>query len=127
MRIMAKKSSDDTPESKTTKQTSSWGSAARVLRTLKGQQDQTFAVRQTAASSSSDDSLPYAYDTFKGDESAPGVSLEQHYAPIDTYEGKHRYDPKARWTEGEEKSLIRKACIPYSNCDVQTNIESSST
>ncbi|CEJ91846.1 Putative Phthalate transporter [[Torrubiella] hemipterigena] len=30
------------------------------------------------------------------------------YEPIDEYEGKHRYDPSAQWTEKEEKVLVRK-------------------
>lgn len=36
------------------------------------------------------------------------VSLEKYYVPIDTYEGRHRYDPKATWTTDEEKALIRR-------------------
>ena len=35
-------------------------------------------------------------------------SLEQYYAPIDTYEGRHRYDPKATWSTSEENNLIRR-------------------
>jgi hypothetical protein len=30
------------------------------------------------------------------------------YEPIDSYEGKHRWDPKAEWTPEEEKRVIRK-------------------
>lgn len=39
------------------------------------------------------------------------TSLERYYAPIDTYEGRHRYDPKATWTREEETALIRKLDI----------------
>ena len=35
-------------------------------------------------------------------------TLEKFYVPIETYEGRHRYDPKATWTEAEERSLIRR-------------------
>ncbi|KAL8711942.1 MAG: hypothetical protein Q9220_003638 [cf. Caloplaca sp. 1 TL-2023] len=42
------------------------------------------------------------------DKNGNNVSLEQYYAPIDTYEGKHRYDPKATWSAAEETALIRK-------------------
>ena len=35
-------------------------------------------------------------------------SLEKFYVPIERYEGRHRYDPSATWTEAEEKSLIRR-------------------
>ena len=37
--------------------------------------------------------------------------LERFYVPIETYEGRHRYDPKAMWTEVEERSLIRRLDI----------------
>ncbi|KAK6337909.1 hypothetical protein TWF696_001387 [Orbilia brochopaga] len=30
------------------------------------------------------------------------------YVPIDTYEGRHRYDPKFEWEPREEKKLVRK-------------------
>jgi hypothetical protein len=35
-------------------------------------------------------------------------SLESHYAPIEQYEGRHRYDPKFEWTPQEEKRVVRK-------------------
>lgn len=40
----------------------------------------------------------------EGDE----ASLERYYVPIETYEGRHRYDPKAAWSHAEETALIRK-------------------
>lgn len=30
------------------------------------------------------------------------------YAPIDDYEGRHRYDPTAQWTPAEEQRLVRR-------------------
>jgi hypothetical protein len=33
------------------------------------------------------------------------------YAPIEKYEGAHRFDPKATWTEEEELSLVRRVRI----------------
>jgi MFS family permease len=47
--------------------------------------------------------------TSAANESVDG--LEKYYVPIDRYEGRHRYDPKATWTEAEEKSLIRRLDI----------------
>ena len=38
-------------------------------------------------------------------------SLDKYYVPIEAYEGRHRYDPKATWSETEERSLIRKLDI----------------
>ena len=43
---------------------------------------------------------------------AAGGSLAS-YEPIAKYEGKHRYDPKFEWTEGEEKRLIRRVCLLF--------------
>ena len=42
-----------------------------------------------------------------GDE----TSLERYYVPIDTYEGRHRYNPKATWSKAEELALIRRLDI----------------
>jgi len=38
----------------------------------------------------------------------------RYYEPIDSYEGKHRWDPKAEWTEEEEKKVVRK--LDYKIC-----------
>ncbi len=43
---------------------------------------------------------------------ASGVSAD-FYEPIPEYEGRHRYDPSAEWTEKEEKRLVRKVCLLY--------------
>ncbi|SPO06277.1 related to putative tartrate transporter [Cephalotrichum gorgonifer] len=42
-----------------------------------------------------------------GDAFISGISAE-FYRPIPEYEGMHRYDPTAEWTEKEEKKLLRK-------------------
>lgn len=41
-------------------------------------------------------------------------SLEDFYKPIDSYEGRHRYDPNFEWEPKEEKRLVRK--IDYKIC-----------
>lgn len=33
------------------------------------------------------------------------------YKPIQGFEGTHRFDPSATWTEAEEKALVRRVCI----------------
>ena len=38
--------------------------------------------------------------------------FDKYYAPIDSYEGKHRYDPTAKWTDSEERHVIRKVLNP---------------
>jgi len=40
---------------------------------------------------------------------ASGVSGE-HYRPVETYEGIHRYDPDFSWEPAEEKRVVRKVC-----------------
>lgn len=36
---------------------------------------------------------------------------ENIYAPIAKYEGAHRFDPKATWSEAEERALVRRVSI----------------
>ncbi|KAL8788407.1 MAG: hypothetical protein Q9195_007286 [Heterodermia aff. obscurata] len=33
------------------------------------------------------------------------------YKPIEKYEGRHRFDPRATWSAGEEKKLVRKVIL----------------
>ena len=72
---------------------------------------------------------PYVSVTGKGlsDASSDEVSLEvkpqragetfaqggqtRYYKPIDAYEGRHRWDPNAEWTEKEETLIIRKVYL----------------
>lgn len=42
-----------------------------------------------------------------GEAFASGGSA-RYYEPIDSYEGKHRWDPEAEWTEQEERRIVRK-------------------
>lgn len=41
---------------------------------------------------------------------ATGASVKFN-EPISEYEGRHRYDPEAAWTEEEEKTLVRKVFL----------------
>lgn len=43
----------------------------------------------------------------KGDTFVTGASAEL-YEPIAEYEGRHRYDPFAEWTDKEERRVVRK-------------------
>ncbi|KAI9719788.1 MAG: hypothetical protein M1812_003276 [Candelaria pacifica] len=73
---------------------------------------------------------PAVYDAGKGPLPQAFTSLADHkdefqkrgrtfetfgdpslYKPIDTYEGKHRYDPEFQWEPKEEKKLVRKLDI----------------
>jgi hypothetical protein len=37
--------------------------------------------------------------------------LTKFYAPIPEYEGRHRWDPTAEWTDAEEKRLVRRVSL----------------
>ena len=45
-----------------------------------------------------------------GDAFVAGASVV-YYEPIPEYEGRHRYDPSAEWTEKEERRLLRKVSL----------------
>ena len=79
------------------------------LKSRSGAGDQSTFAKETPASVPKRDPEDVAGD-LKGTPS-PNDSvdaLEKYYVPIEKYEGRHRYDPKATWTEAEEKSLIRR-------------------
>ncbi|KAL4921853.1 major facilitator superfamily domain-containing protein [Aspergillus aurantiobrunneus] len=57
--------------------------------------------------------LPQTLHYKKGDAFVGGGATEL-YEPIPEYEGKHRYDPSAEWTEKEENLLVRK--LDYRIC-----------
>ena len=60
---------------------------------------------------SSRDSGEAVLDPFKdrvGVAQGREKTLEEYYVPTDSYEGRHRYDSKAEWSEKEEKALIRR-------------------
>lgn len=44
----------------------------------------------------------------KGDVVWAAGASDRLYEPIPEYEGRHRYDPTAEWTEEEEKKLVKK-------------------
>ncbi|MCJ1457122.1 hypothetical protein MMC28_007488 [Mycoblastus sanguinarius] len=76
------------------------------------EEDSTFAATDRSVNTFASDNRD-SEGGLKGEtleENAAG-SLERYYVPIDTYEGRHRYDPKATWSSAEEKGLIRKLDI----------------
>jgi hypothetical protein len=49
----------------------------------------------------------------KGKDGTTFVSTglgKDHYRPVESYEGIHRYDPDFVWEKTEEKRLVRKVC-----------------
>ena len=84
----------------------------KLTKFIKGTEDgkkPAFATKQGSSPASSTDYIATTEDG-KPIPRADIVEggLERYYAPIDSYEGKHRYDPEARWTESEEKAVVRR-------------------
>ena len=44
----------------------------------------------------------------RGGKTFDNDTLQANYAPIEGYEGAHRYDPNFEWEPQEEKRLVRK-------------------
>lgn len=70
----------------------------------------TSAYQSSRSPSSSDLSENADVKKGLGNESSSEGELIDPFKPIPEYEGAHRYDPKAEWTEQEEKVLVRKVC-----------------
>ncbi len=68
------------------------------------------SVRNDGSGSSKGD-----FDTVANNTADGSVFIDSRtaniYAPIEKYEGAHRFDPKATWTEAEELSLVRRVRI----------------
>ena len=85
---------------------------ARLLQRLRGQLEETeekCAPKPPVSSGTSAENLTVDDDTkheTPGDVVEGG--LERFYAPVEGYEGRHRYDTAIRWTETEEKALVRR-------------------
>lgn len=87
---------------------------ARVFSTVKARptnESSSFAGTQVKHADASEEEV--IGESLKPDLVPEGDerSLEKYYAPIDTYEGRHRYDPRATWSKAEETALIRKLDI----------------
>ena len=84
--------------------------AANCFRKVKGMNDskeKAFIVDLAESETSSHD-LANDEPGEADDAEIVGARLQKYYAPIDTYEGRHRYDPKAKWAPEEEKRLGRR-------------------
>ena len=80
------------------------------LKSRSGHEASAFARSQTYSRESDEEDIAGHREpelASKDDE----LSLDKYYAPIDSYEGRHRYDPKATWSKAEEKALIRRLDI----------------
>ena len=68
------------------------------------------ALYDTTGSASSSDTSVDGSGT-KGKDGTTFVSAglgKDHYRPVESYEGIHRYDPDFVWEKKEEKRLVRK-------------------
>ena len=71
------------------------------------EQESTFAGLQFPRIDSNDEESILGKEQKTGNVTTlrDDVSIDKYYVPIDTYEGRHRYDPKASWTSAEERAL----------------------
>ena len=79
-----------------------WADPTGPIQDLKGTSD--------TAANLVDDSSSTSSGVFK-QKTFLTTGLEDYHVPIDSYEGRHRFDPAFRWTEGEEKKLVRKVSM----------------
>ncbi|MCJ1372977.1 hypothetical protein MMC20_004203 [Loxospora ochrophaea] len=91
----------------------------RLLGRVKGNSDEGAAFAHAAeptlvSATSSEDGIAGEPKGGARSTAQDRNELLDHYEPIEKYEGKHRYDPRAQWTEQEEKRLVRK--IDYKIC-----------
>lgn len=69
---------------------------------------QTPQVHTSASPTSSADSAAELLDSSRKAFATDGI--ETFYKPIDTYEGRHRYDPDFEWDAKEEQRIVRQVC-----------------
>ena len=79
---------------------------SRKLKRVESSKEKAFAVNLAGSETSSQNSATHEPGKVDDAETMDD-RLRKYYAPIDTYEGRHRYDPTARWTPKEEKRLVR--------------------
>ena len=91
-----------------------------ILYTLKGQAKENVNLHRSGADSLSDNERDEIYyqKQAKGETFLDGGNA-RYYKPIDTYEGRHRWDPNAEWTPEEEKRIIRKVRLTWTMSLVQ--------
>ena len=72
----------------------------------KDQKDHTKILHTHNSDQSSDPDYAIGLPKYTG--TFDTVDDKTFYAPIDRYEGRHRYDPHLEWEAKEEKRLVRK-------------------
>lgn len=72
-------------------------------------------VDLTGSASTSETNIPRYNTTGKNRDGVTFAGRDlgsDHYEPIDSYEGKHRYDPNFDWEPEEERRVVRKVWEP---------------
>lgn len=97
-----------------------------------GGRDRSYIPTRNEPSKSSQDSLTDPRDIESENTADLSVFNDAKaydiYKPIENYEGRHRFDPRATWSDGEEKKLVRRVsssqscCIPYYELPLLTSI-----
>lgn len=82
-----------------------------------GGADRSFVPIQTQPSKSSLTSSQedvYGYDETNSDNTVfSDARAAELYKPMEKYEGRHRFDVRATWSEEEEKKLVRRVSFNF--------------
>ena len=81
-----------------------------------GGEDRSFATARPEALEESSTSLKGDVQTVNRDIQQSVFSDPQaaeFYEPIDSYEGRHRFDPHATWSQEEERKLVRRVSLDF--------------
>lgn len=90
----------------------------KILRKAKGQPEPSYyedikeaALPSTAVPVSGTSSLTDEETKQPRSDTYAEGGQTKFYEPIPEYEGRHRWDPHAEWSEAEEKKLVRKVSL----------------
>lgn len=111
---------------------SSWRSMSRPTPTaINSSGDLPTAAKESEVSANSSNSdIDLSKSDYRGRDSgrvtfaAAGLGKD-HYRPVDTYEGIHRYDPDFEWGQEEEKRIVRKVLTPLILSNLTHNTDGS--
>lgn len=80
-----------------------------------GGHDRSFVTSRLGKSDSSLSSQGYTPDNNNDGSVFSDSRAAEFYEPIEKYEGRHRFDPRATWSDEEERKLIRKVTKLYTD------------
>lgn len=94
------------------------GVAEKVPDSIPSEKALSASDLESGSTSSTDVSLKdakarAAYDANGGRHVFEDDEFGQFYQPIDEFEGKHRFDPHAKWTPEQEAALVKRVSSEF--------------